>query len=185
LLLSAKEKEDLVIDLLKKDCKAREIAKITHVSFTYIKKIRMKLTGEVNENLGDDAKNKPLTLPSQAFKLFLEGKSIVHVAIELDLPTDQVLKIHSDYLTLQNRQEVVSILDENRNNLKGFLEIFRYLKENRVSTKDFEDIVEIKNNIDDYKRERDKLELDNFNAKGVLKYHQLEINEIKNKRYNY
>jgi hypothetical protein len=62
----------------------REIAKQTHVSFTEIKKIRNKLTGEVNEK---PQKEKSLSVPSQAFELFLGGKSIVNVAISLDLPT--------------------------------------------------------------------------------------------------
>jgi hypothetical protein len=85
-----------------------------------------------------------LSISSQAFKLFLEGKPIVRVAIELDLPTEQVLKIHSDCLTLQNRQDFLSILDANGNNLNGFLETLHHLKENRISLKDIEDIVNIK-----------------------------------------
>ena len=32
--------------------------------------------------------------------------------------------------------------------------------------------------------ERDRLELDNFNAEETLKYHQMEITKIQNKRYN-
>jgi hypothetical protein len=44
-------------------------------------------------------KEKPLSVSSQTFKLFVDGKSIVQVAIELDSPTDQILKLHSDYMT--------------------------------------------------------------------------------------
>ncbi len=113
----------------------------------------------------------------------MEGKSVVEVAIGLDLTTEQILKIHSDYLLLQNRQDFVSILDVNGNNLKGFMEILHHLKENRISIKDFKDIVDIKKEINDYKKERDQLELDTFNAKEVLKYHQSEINELRKKRY--
>ncbi len=47
-ILSAKDKENLVIDLLNKGYVTMEIAKIAHVSFSYIKKVRQKLTGEVN-----------------------------------------------------------------------------------------------------------------------------------------
>ena len=55
-----------------------------------------KTTAEVKEEQEqDDQKKKPLSVSSQAFNLFLEGKSVVKVAIELDLPTDQALKIHS------------------------------------------------------------------------------------------
>jgi hypothetical protein len=47
--------------MLNKCYTTREIAKIAHVSFTYIKKIRQKLTGEINENLGDDKKSIPFS----------------------------------------------------------------------------------------------------------------------------
>ena len=99
-----KDKETVVIQLLNKEHTTREIAKTAHVSFSYIKKTRAKLTGEANEVQQGDQKRKALSIPSQAFKLFLEGKSIVKVAIELDMPTDQALKIHSDYLILQNME---------------------------------------------------------------------------------
>jgi hypothetical protein len=54
----------------------REIAKQAHATSTDLNKIRMKLTGEINE---DPQKKKSLSIPSQAFELFLEGKSIVHM----------------------------------------------------------------------------------------------------------
>ena len=73
MLLNEKEKEALVIELLNKGLPVREIAKQGQVSFSYIKKIRAKITGEVNE------KKNPLSIPSKAFNLFLEGRSIIQV----------------------------------------------------------------------------------------------------------
>src|SRR4051794_23158749 len=99
MILSENEKEALVIELLNKGLAVRDIAKQVHVSFSYIQKVKAKITGETDEV--DKEKIKPLSVPSQAFKLFLEGKSVVQVAIGLDLPTDQALKIHSDYLVLR------------------------------------------------------------------------------------
>ncbi len=93
MILNEQDKEALVVDLINKGHTARQIAKAAHVSFSYIKKIRMKLAGEVDEEQKEVEMKKPLSTPSQAFKLFLEGKSIVKVAIELDLPTDNILKI--------------------------------------------------------------------------------------------
>lgn len=181
MLPNEKDKENLVIDLLKKGHKTREISKMAHVSNTTIKKIRQKIK---KVDIEDDQKKKPLSVSSQAFKLFLKGKSTVQVAIGLDLPPDNILKIHSDYMTLQNRQDFVSILDGKGNSLKGFLEILHHLKENRISIKDIKDIVDIKKEISDLKVERDRLELDNFNAEETLKYFHLEINKFQNKRYN-
>ena len=117
MVLNEKEKEALVIDLLNKGHSAREIAKVAYVSFSLIRKIRMKLAGGVDEEQNEDQKKKPLSIPSQAFKLFLGGKSVVEVAIERDLPTEQVLKVHSDYLTLQNMEKATRMLMENKKNL--------------------------------------------------------------------
>lgn len=182
MVLNEKEKETLVTGLLKKGHKTREISKMANVSNTTIKKIRQKTTNNAIEEK-NEPKYKPLSISSQYFKLFLEGKPIVKVAIGLDLPTDNILKIHSDYLTLQNRQDFVSIQDEDGNNLKGFLEILRHLKENRISIKDVKDIVDIKKEISDLKMERDKLDVDNFNAEETLKYFHEKINKFQNKRY--
>jgi hypothetical protein len=88
------DKEAFVTDLISKGYTVREIAKLAHVSFTYIKKIKLRQNGEIDENQFAAAKNKQLSSSSQAFKLFLEGKSIVQVTIKLDLPTEQILKIH-------------------------------------------------------------------------------------------
>ena len=81
----------MVIDLLNIGHMTMEIAKIARVSFSHIKKTRMKLTGEVDEEK-DSPKNKTLSLSSKAFKLFLENKSLVDVAIDLDIPTEEVRK---------------------------------------------------------------------------------------------
>jgi hypothetical protein len=186
MLPNEKDKENLVIDLLKKGHKTREIAKMAHVSNTTIKKIRQKLTTEAKgeqEQQGDQRK-KPLSISSQAFNLFQEGKSVVQVTTGLDLTTDQALKIHSDYLTLQNRQDVVSMLIENENKPTELLELLHYLRESHLSLKDVKEIDDIKKNIKNYKSEMDKLDLDTFHAKEFLKYYNQEIDKMKNKYYD-
>jgi transposase len=168
--LNEKEKEELVIDLLKKGHKTREIAKMAHVSNTTVKKNRQKLTAEVKEEQQEqqgDQRKKPLSVSSQAFNLFQEGKSVVQVTTGLDLTTDQALKIHSDYLTLQNRQDVVSMLIENENKPTELLELLHYLRESHLSLKDVKEIDDIKKNIKNYKSEMDKLDLDTFHAKEL------------------
>jgi hypothetical protein len=114
-----KDKEKWVIDLLKKGYKTREIAKLAHVSNTTVKKIRAKLTAgakEEQEQQGDQRK-KPLSISSQAFNLFQEGKSVVQVTTGLDLTTDQALKTHSDYLILRNMGKASRALMEHRKDL--------------------------------------------------------------------
>jgi transposase len=163
-----KDKEKLVIDLLKKGYKTREISKMAHVSNTTVKKNRQKLTAEVKEEQEQSDQNKKqLSIPSQAFNLFQEGKSVVQVTTGLDLTTEQALKIHSDYLTLQNRQDVVSMLIENENKPTELLELLHYLRESHLILKDVKEIVDIKKNIKNYNSEMDKLDLDTFHAKEL------------------
>ncbi len=182
-VLSSKDKEALVIDLLEKGYTTREIAKIALVSFTFIKKERMKLTGEVNEEHQDDQKKKPLSIPSQAFKLFLEGKSIVKVAIELDLPTDQVLKIHFDYLILQNMEMFSHVLTENRKNLDAYLGLFDFVNGNNIKVNDLNQAVHLAQNIGNLRKEKAQLEYDLDMLMDTKKWYEKELNEIKNKYY--
>jgi hypothetical protein len=161
--LNEKEKEELVIDLLKKGHKTREIAKMAHVSNTTVKKNRQKLTAEVKEEQQEqqgDQRKKPLSVSSQAFNLFQEGKSVVQVTTGLDLTTDQALKIQSDYLMLLNMGLASRILMENRKDLGAYLKLFVFLDGNKVKVKDLNRAVDLAQNIDNMKKEKSQLEYD-------------------------
>jgi hypothetical protein len=123
-LLSIKEKEDLVIDLLNKNCTLREIAKSLHISFSFIAKIRRMLAGEEIVGCEGPPLSKQLSIPSQAIQLFKEGKTLVDVVILLDISKDEIMHIYSDYLILKNMKEVAVILQEYRNNLLPFVKLF-------------------------------------------------------------
>src|SRR3954453_4905795 len=135
---SAKDKEKLVIDLLKKGYKTREIAKLAHVSNTTVKKIRAKLTAQAKEEQEQQGgqRKKPLSISSQAFNLFEEGKSVVQVTTGLDLTTDQALKIQSDYLVLRNMGLASRVLMEHRKDLGTYLGLLDYVNENKIKVKD-------------------------------------------------
>ncbi len=184
MILNRQQKEKLVIDLLNQGISVPQIAKQAHVSFSDIKKIRMKLTGDVSEDQKqEDQKKKPLSIPSQAFKLFLDGKSVVEVAIGLDLPTDQVLKIHADYLVLQNMERASRVLTENRKNLAAYLKLFDFLDGNNVKAGDLNHAVELAQNISNMKKEKMQLEYDIDTLMESKKYYEMELDEIKNKYY--
>ena len=152
MLLNEKEKEALVIELLNKGLTTREIAKQAHVSFTEIKKIRNKITGEVNED------NKQLSLSSQAFKLFLGGKSLVEVAISLDIQTEQVIKIYKDYLTLQKTSKFVSILNKHGDSIPSFLTWFDYIEKNNVKPDDIVQAMDYIKNMPSLQQQKEDLE---------------------------
>ncbi len=51
--------------LMNKGYTVMEIAKLAHVSFTFRKKMKMKITGEVSENHGNGAMDEQLSSLSQ------------------------------------------------------------------------------------------------------------------------
>ena len=182
MLPNEKDKENHVIDLLKKGHTTREISKMAHVSNTTVKKIRAKLSGEVNEEK-DEPKDKPLSISSQAFNLFQEGKSVVQVTTGLDLTTDQALKIQSDYLVLRNMGLASRILMENRKDLGAYLKLFDFLDGNKVKVKDLNRAVDLAQNIDNMKKEKSQLEYDIDTLIDLKKYYETELDEIKRKYY--
>jgi hypothetical protein len=182
---SAKDKEKLVIDLLKKGYKTREIVKLAHVSNTTVKKIRARLTAEAKEEQEQqgDQKKKPLSVSSQAFNLFQEGRSVVQVTTGLDLTTDQALKIHSDYLTLRNMGLAARVLMENRNSLGAYLGLFDFVNENKIKVRDLNYAMDLASNIDNLKKEKTQLEFDIDTLIDLKKYYETELDEIKRKYY--
>jgi hypothetical protein len=129
MILNKQQKEALIIELLEKGLNVPQIAKQAHVSFSTIKEVRQKITGWICED-------KELLISSKCFKLFLEGNSPVEVAIELNLPTEQVLQFHCDYLTLQDRGHIVSILEDHKSRIPAFLTWFNYLEYHELKAKD-------------------------------------------------
>ncbi len=183
MILNKQQKEKMVIELLNQGINVPQIAKQAHVSFSDIKKIRMKSTGDISEEPQEDQKKKPLSIPSQAFKLFLEGKSVVKVAIELDLPTDQVLKIHSDYMILQNMERASRVLTENRKNLDAYLGLFDFVNGNNIKVNDLNQAVHLAQNISNLRKEKSQLEYDFDMLMDTKKWYEKELDKIKNKYY--
>jgi hypothetical protein len=89
--LSKAEKEEVVIQLYKENKSFREIATLMHMSFRDIGAITKKVELQAARERGYVANDiEPKSKESQAFKLFLEGRSPVEVAIALDEPGDRV-----------------------------------------------------------------------------------------------
>jgi cytidylate kinase len=105
--LSREEKEKLVLDLYyNKGYTYREIARELRMSPNQIREI-IKRHEEKNDAIANKKKN--LSLSSQAYKLFSEGKTNVQVAIKLDLPQEQITQFHLEYWRLQNQDELESL----------------------------------------------------------------------------
>jgi hypothetical protein len=111
LILTRKEKENLVINVAEASKTTRHLAQVAHISPKDIGTIIRRYTVEDSEYQGNSQ-----SLNSRAFKMFSDGKSLVNVAIALDIGADEVLGIHNDYLRLLNLDSLMTLyreLDDN------------------------------------------------------------------------
>jgi len=153
LLLSRKEKEELVIKLAREGKTTREIAKIVHISLKDIGEIIKKFTGESNSESNEAEKEKErlskLSIYAQAFQLFREKKSLTEVVITLDLEADTVLYYYKDYLRLNHLYKLVNLYHSLGRDLPLFLHLFNRIKEEGLSREEIAYMIEIQSNIAD------------------------------------
>ncbi len=124
------DKEELVKKLLEDDKNFQEIAKTAHVSFSFISVVKKKMMGE------DIVINKRLSIPTQAIKLFSEGKSIIDVIITLDRPSVEICKYYDDYLRLKNRGYLVSLIGAYEDALPTLVKLIKYMVQNPSTKND-------------------------------------------------
>src|ERR687897_727301 len=107
MVLSREEKQKMVLDLYyNKGYTYKQLTRELRMSPNQIREI-VKRHEEKNDAIAN--KKKMLSLSSQAYKLFYEGKNNVEVAIMLDLPQEQVTKFRLEYCRLQNQDELESL----------------------------------------------------------------------------
>ncbi len=127
---SIDEKEKLVMKLLEENKNFQEIAKAAHVSFSFISMVKKKMLGE------DTTVNKRLSIPSQALKLFSEGKSLIEVTITLDRPISETRGYHSDFLRLKNMDYLVSLIEAHRDILPTVSKLINHVIQNPSTKND-------------------------------------------------
>lgn len=128
MILSQKEKEDLIRKLLIEGRTYRDIAKSANCSPNEIARIRKEISCQ-NKGTNDDTKSKSIC--SRAFDLFQKEIHITQIVIDLDIEPEQVKKIHNSYLDLLDRQKIVTLLKDG-NNMHLKIEILEFLQQNPV-----------------------------------------------------
>jgi hypothetical protein len=102
----------------------------------------------INEHTGEDTRiNKPeKSKEAQAFELFLQGKQSVEVAIELDMPADQVEELYVQYWRLSKLDNLEILYHEAEYSLSLLLRLHNILKDKRITNdKDISDLIELAN----------------------------------------
>jgi hypothetical protein len=118
MVLSREEKEKMVLDLY------------YNKGYTYrmspnqIREI-IKRHEEKNDAIAN--KKRMLSLSSQAYKLFSEGKDSVQVAIKLDLPQEQITQFRTEYWRLRNQDNLESLYILTKGKVSGLWKLYNEL----------------------------------------------------------
>jgi hypothetical protein len=129
-VFNRKEKQQLVIDLHHQGKTLREIAQQVHMSFKDIGTIIRKVDGRDDDVDANDLTNKSKS--TRALFLFLNGKTPIDVAIELDLSATEVYDLQQEFWALNQLYELTFVYDEIKNYLPSFLKLYHHLKDRRM-----------------------------------------------------
>ena len=86
---------------------------------------------------------QPKSPESRAFKMFLEGKSPVEVAIALDEPGDRVRAMYREYWDLRGRHELAQLYDEAKKYLPSLLRLHKIVKDLGMKENDVIKVLEL------------------------------------------
>jgi hypothetical protein len=116
-----------VVELYHEGKTMREIASAVHMSFGDIGKIIKRIDGRA-----DDIDISSKSKAAQAMYLFKCGKKSIDVAIELDIPANEIEDILQEYWVLIQLDELALVYYEIRSHLDLFLKIFHTLKKSKL-----------------------------------------------------
>src|SRR5919107_4324506 len=155
-IITRQERERLVLDLYNQGKTFREIAKQARISFRDIgiilKQISQNKT-DVKAEHGNNGAEKnqqqeehQLSLPTQAYKLFSEGKSPLEVAVELNLRESEATKFCKEYWNLKQLNDLNMVYEETGGDIGYFVKLYKLAKAKGMDVKQVVDVLEIANN---------------------------------------
>jgi hypothetical protein len=167
-VLTRQDKVKLVIELYKQDKNIREIAKEVHMSFGDISTIIKK-----EFESGAEDKNKEV----QAFELFSKGLRPLDVIMKLNMKTDEVKKLYTEYQSLCGLERINDIYTELGEDIEPFYTLYKITKEQGLGTEEIVETVKHGNELP-------ILELKYENLKDELKLIENEKNDLVSEQEN-
>lgn len=185
-MLTKAEKENRVIELYEQGKNYRGIAQEVRMSLTNISSIVRRHTGELQAAEVQNVEQKLETTDTRAFKLFEEGKTPVKVAIELDLRSDEVTKLYTEYLKLKGLEELSLIYEERKDDLHEFHRAYKLTVDECVAP---QRLIVAANHLQDIaslesRREVLKREVEGLENKGTEIYNSLDSAKQDLNTYN-
>src|SRR6185437_7503957 len=158
------EKERLVLDLYNQGKSTREISEEARMSFRDIGAILNKAIEEKETNKEQAEK---MSQSTQAYKLFSEGKSPVHVAIALNIREPEVAKFYVEYWKLVQLHSLNWVYEQVKDDIRYFVKLYISAKVARMGVEQVVNLLKIANNdlpLVEHKCERLKREVDDLEA---------------------
>ena len=119
----------------------------------------------------------------KAFQLFLDGRSLVEVAIELDLPASGVEKIYDDFVRLRHQHLIPRFYNEIKQSFPDFIQYYKIVTKLNEGEKNEVKII-IDNDYIISNQEQKKYEIDLENQKSLEFKVKLEL-DIQRLRQEY
>jgi hypothetical protein len=158
-ILTRQERERLVLDLYNQGKTYREISKEARISPRDIgvilnKVVEGKKTEGLKEELQqqdnntDTQKNQEqhLSLSTQAYKLFSEGKTPLEVSIALNLRESEATKFCRQYWKLKQLHNLNMVYEEIKDDVTSFLKLYNLSKGKGLGIQQIVDVLAVANN---------------------------------------
>ena len=165
-MLSMKEKDELIVRLLEEGKTNKEILKEAKVSCSRVTKIRKRLEGDDGEP----------TIRNQAYKMYLDGKKPIDVAIELKIDNTEAARYWSEYLQLTREYTLLQIRRELKGDSLPFVNLYGKMKKKHYRLDQVEKALNIVDKIE--AQSLYLIGLEDDRRKCLQEINQLEI-EIK------
>lgn len=178
-MLTKPEKERRVIELYEEGKTYREIAKEVHMSRGDISSIIKRHAGEPQagpEKVKQQQQEQ--TIDTKVFNLLEEGKTPIQVAINLNLPSAEVTRLHTEYLKLIGLQELNQLHKEIGDDIFEFHRTYKFVKSHGYAPSQLIEAAEHLDELPLLRSEREELTQENQNLEKQKENKTIELAQI-------
>lgn len=147
---SRTDKEKSIIKFYKQGLSSREICQKVHISFRDLGIIIRKYNGEKEP--------KVVSNQSKAYSMFLAGKSIISVAIDLGIGSEEVKQYYYEYLSLNDMDNFVKITKDHGYFLPFLSQVAEKMKRYEFDEYDVNNFIYYMNDIKGLINARDRIQ---------------------------
>ena len=169
------EKYDLIVKLLKEGHTNRYIAREVHCSPNEITPIRKKIFVEDKET-SIEVKNKSIC--AQVFDCLLKKIPLTQIVRDLDIEPEKVKNFHKEFLLLQNKDNLVRLLDRDKDYQDELLKLHDYLSINNIYINKVYQKIDTEKKLKELQEQNAHLDVTNFCLEESMKYWNMQYHNL-------